>query len=158
MSAATAGERRGARRGPADARPAVAAAGARRRTSCCCPGLAWLVVLFVLPMLALLRPRRRPGRPVPRSASTSRPSGWRTTRTRSTSTWPQFPRSFGYARIATVAALVIGYPLAYAIAFRAGRWKNLLLVAVIAPFFISFLLRTIAWKQILADEGWWSAR
>jgi spermidine/putrescine transport system permease protein len=59
-----------------------------------------------------------------------------------------------YAGIATVLAFAIGYPLAYAIAFRAGRWKNLLLVLVIAPFFVSFILRTIAWRQILADEGW----
>ena len=50
-------------------------------------------------------------------------------------------------------ALAISYPLAYAIAFKAGRWQNLLLVLVIAPFFTSFLLRTLAWKQILADEG-----
>ena len=48
---------------------------------------------------------------------------------------------------------LIGYPLAYAIAFKAGRWRNLLLVLVIAPFFTSFILRTIAWKQILADDG-----
>jgi spermidine/putrescine transport system permease protein len=53
-----------------------------------------------------------------------------------------------------VLALAISYPLAYAIAFKAGRWRNLLLVLVVAPFFVSFLLRTIAWKQILADEGW----
>ena len=65
-----------------------------------------------------------------------------------------FIRSFAYAGIATVLAFAIGYPLAYAIAFRAGRWKNLLLVMVIAPFFVSFILRTIAWRQILADEGW----
>ncbi len=51
-------------------------------------------------------------------------------------------------------ALAISYPLAYAIAFKAGRWRNLLLVLVVAPFFTSFLLRTIAWKQILADEAW----
>ena len=51
-------------------------------------------------------------------------------------------------------ALAISYPLAYAIAFKAGRWRNLLLVLVVAPFFVSFLLRTIAWKQILADEAW----
>ena len=64
-----------------------------------------------------------------------------------------FFRSFLYAGSATLLALAIGYPLAYAIAFRRGRWKNLLLVLVIAPFFTSFILRTIAWKQILADEG-----
>jgi spermidine/putrescine transport system permease protein len=67
--------------------------------------------------------------------------------------WPQFLRSLGYAALATVLALLLGYPLAYAIAFRAGRWRNLLLVAVIAPFFTSFLVRTLAWKTILADNG-----
>ena len=64
-----------------------------------------------------------------------------------------FIRAFAFAGAATVLALLIGYPLAYAIAFRAGRWRNVLLVLVIAPFFTSFILRTIAWKQILADEG-----
>jgi spermidine/putrescine transport system permease protein len=49
--------------------------------------------------------------------------------------------------------VLLGYPLAYAIAFKAGRWKNLMLVAVIAPFFTSFLVRTLAWKSILADNG-----
>jgi spermidine/putrescine transport system permease protein len=48
---------------------------------------------------------------------------------------------------------VLGYPLAYAIAFKAGRWKNLMLVAVIAPFFTSFLVRTLAWKLLLGDHG-----
>ena len=48
---------------------------------------------------------------------------------------------------------MIGYVLAYAIAFKAGRWKNLMLVLVIAPFFTSFLLRTLSWKLILADDG-----
>ena len=50
-------------------------------------------------------------------------------------------------------ALLIGYPLAYAIAFKSGRWKNVLLVLVIAPFFTSFLIRTLAWQTILADDG-----
>lgn len=65
----------------------------------------------------------------------------------------QFGRSFLYATIATILALAIAYPLAYAIAFKAGKYKNLLLVLVVAPFFTSFLLRTIAWKQILGEEG-----
>ncbi len=65
----------------------------------------------------------------------------------------QFGRSFLYAISATILALAIAYPLAYAIAFKAGKYKNLLLVLVIAPFFISFLLRTVAWKQILGEEG-----
>ncbi|CAB4695777.1 MAG: ABC transporter permease subunit [Actinobacteria bacterium] len=65
----------------------------------------------------------------------------------------QFGRSFLYAIISTLLALAISYPLAYAIAFKAGKYKNLLLVLVVAPFFTSFLLRTIAWKQILGEEG-----
>ncbi len=62
-------------------------------------------------------------------------------------------RSLGYALTATVACLLLGYPLAYAIAFKAGRWKNLMLVAVIAPFFTSFLVRTLSWKLLLGDQG-----
>jgi spermidine/putrescine transport system permease protein len=65
----------------------------------------------------------------------------------------QFARSFAFALLATIFALAIAYPLAYAIAFKAGRLKNVLLVLVVAPFFVSFLLRTIAWKQILGEEG-----
>ena len=55
--------------------------------------------------------------------------------------------------MATILALAIAYPLAYAIAFKSGKWKNVLLVLIVAPFFTSFLLRTVAWKQILGEEG-----
>jgi spermidine/putrescine transport system permease protein len=65
----------------------------------------------------------------------------------------QFFRSFMYAAIATFLCLVIAYPLAYVIAFKAGRWKNLMLFAVVAPFFTTYLVRTLAWKTILADES-----
>lgn len=65
----------------------------------------------------------------------------------------QFWRSLKYALLATIACLVIGYPLAYAIAIKGGRWKALMLVGVIAPFFTSFLVRTYAWKAILGDSG-----
>jgi spermidine/putrescine transport system permease protein len=65
----------------------------------------------------------------------------------------QFGRSFVYATLATIFALAIAYPLAYAIAFKAGKYKNILLVLVVAPFFTSFILRTVAWKQILGEEG-----
>jgi spermidine/putrescine transport system permease protein len=62
-------------------------------------------------------------------------------------------RSLLYAGLATLLALVISYPLAYWIAFRGGRWKNLLLVMIIAPFFVTYLIRTLAWQTILADQG-----
>ena len=54
----------------------------------------------------------------------------------------QFLRSFGYGGAATALALLIAYPLAYAIAFRVGRWKSLFLFAVVAPFFTTCLLYT----------------
>ncbi len=62
-------------------------------------------------------------------------------------------RSFVYAGLATVIALVVAYPLAYWIAFRGGRWKNLFLLLIIAPFFVTYLIRTLAWQNILADQG-----
>ena len=65
----------------------------------------------------------------------------------------QFGRSFLYATLATLLALAIAYPLAYAIAFKSGKYKNILLVLVVAPFFTSFILRTVSWKQILGEEG-----
>jgi spermidine/putrescine transport system permease protein len=64
-----------------------------------------------------------------------------------------FIRSFVYALIATAACVALGFPLAYAIAFKAGRWRNLMLVAVIAPFFTSFLVRTLSWKLLLGDNN-----
>lgn len=67
--------------------------------------------------------------------------------------WQIMLRSLWYAGLATLVCLLIGYVLAYAIAFKAGRWRNLLLVLVIAPFFTSFLVRTLSWKLILADDG-----
>ncbi len=65
----------------------------------------------------------------------------------------QFVRSFVYAGLATLFALLLAYPLAYAIAFKAGRWRNLLLFAVVAPFFTTYLIRTLAWETILSDQS-----
>jgi spermidine/putrescine transport system permease protein len=65
----------------------------------------------------------------------------------------QFIRSIEYAGIATALALLFSYPLAYWIAFRGGRWKNLLLLFIVAPFFVTYLIRTLAWETILADQG-----
>ena len=116
------------------------------------PGLLWLVIFFVVPTIQLV------------ATGLYDPNGSLDTGYAMTWSWgnywdvlvqyqEQFLRSFGYALIATVACVLLGYPLAYAIAFKAGRWKNLMLVMVIAPFFTSFLVRTLAWKSILADNG-----
>jgi spermidine/putrescine transport system permease protein len=66
----------------------------------------------------------------------------------------QIIRSFTYSLAATLLCLLLAFPLAYVIAFKAGRYKNLILGLVILPFFVTFLIRTIAWKTILADDGW----
>ena len=65
----------------------------------------------------------------------------------------QFFRSFLFAGIATVTSLLLAYPLVYWIAFRAGKWRNLFLLFIVAPFFVTYLIRTLAWLNILADEG-----
>lgn len=115
------------------------------------PGIAWLGLFFVVPLVSLFftslqAPTGTPGVYQP---------GFEVSNyvTAISDYWPQFIRSFIYSGIATVLALVIAYPLAYFIAFRAGKWRALLLVLVVAPFFASFLLRTYAWRTILADEG-----
>jgi spermidine/putrescine transport system permease protein len=65
----------------------------------------------------------------------------------------EFIRSIEYAGIATLLALLLSYPVAYWIAFRGGRWKNLLLLMIVAPFFVTYLIRTLAWETILSDNG-----
>jgi spermidine/putrescine transport system permease protein len=65
----------------------------------------------------------------------------------------QLTRSFVYAGIATIACLLLSYPLVYWIAFRAGPWRNLFLLMIVAPFFVTYLVRTLAWLNILADQG-----
>ncbi len=117
------------------------------------PGMLWLFTFFVLPILNLAgtstqtpAPRGDVGQYVQTFRLQNYIDAFNVAR-------PQFARSFIYAFLATFLALAISYPLAYAIAFRAGKYKNLLLVLVVAPFFTSFLLRTVAWKQILGEQG-----
>jgi spermidine/putrescine transport system permease protein len=117
------------------------------------PGLLWLGVFFVVPLVTLLGTSTQ-------TAAPSGETGAFVQTFRLANYWDalqayqaQFLRSFLYAGIATVLALLISYPLAYAIAFKVGRLRNILLVLVVAPFFCSFILRTLAWRQILADEG-----
>ncbi|WP_371676433.1 ABC transporter permease [Streptomyces sp. NBC_01276] len=114
------------------------------------PGILWLLVFFVLPMIYQASTSVQTG---------SLEEGFKVTWHFQTyweafgDYYPQFLRSLLYAGTATALCLLLGYPLAYLIAFKAGRWRNLLLVLVIAPFFTSFLIRTLAWKTILADGG-----
>ncbi|MEI6216122.1 MAG: ABC transporter permease [Actinomycetes bacterium] len=115
------------------------------------PGLVWLFFFFLMPILTLVSTSTKtPGLGIGEFDQTYRFANYWDAIVNSRG---QFFRSFEYASIATIMALIIAYPLAYAIAFRSGRWKNVLLVLVVAPFFTSFILRTIAWKQILGGQG-----
>jgi spermidine/putrescine transport system permease protein len=119
------------------------------------PGLLYLLVFFVLPVGMLLATSLYER--VPGEVGATRPALRFANYTEALTAYaPHFGRSFLYAAIATVLTLLIGYPLAYVIAVRCRTrptLQGLLLVTVIAPFFTSFILRTIAWKQILADES-----
>jgi spermidine/putrescine transport system permease protein len=118
------------------------------------PALAYLAVFYVVPFVSLFRT----------SLSTMGGSIYMPQLTfawdfanygEALSTYrDQILRSFGYALTATVLCALLAFPLAYVIAFKAGRYKNLLLGLVILPFFVTFLIRTLAWKTILADDGW----
>lgn len=115
------------------------------------PGLLFLGAFFFFPLYTLGR-----------MSLSSRPSRfaepvfsweWSNFDTAFSKYGDQFTRSFVYAALATLLALVIAYPLAYVIAFRGGRFKNVLLGLVVVPFFTNFLIRTLAWKTILGDQG-----
>jgi spermidine/putrescine transport system permease protein len=114
------------------------------------PGGLWLIVFFVIPLITTASVALQEG---------SLGTGYRLTFNfgiflEAIARWDeQFLRSLQFGLIVTVLAMLIGYPMAYTIAFRGGRYKNILLLLVIMPFFTSFIIRTISWKFILADQG-----
>jgi spermidine/putrescine transport system permease protein len=114
------------------------------------PGLLWLVFFFLVPLYYMGRTSLETG-----TIFTGYQFDWHfETYTDAIRNYDQqFIRSFVYAGSATLIALAIGYPLAYAIAFRGGRWKTALLLLVILPFFVTYLIRTLSWETILADNG-----
>jgi spermidine/putrescine transport system permease protein len=114
------------------------------------PGIVWLAVFFLVPLGFLAHQSLESGNfAVGYAFNWAWGNYWDALR----QYHPWLVRSLVYAGLATLLALVISYPLAYWIAFRGGRWKNLLLVMIIAPFFVTYLIRTLAWQTILADQG-----
>jgi len=113
------------------------------------PGTIWLVVFFVVPLYYMAKLSLESGV----VGSLEFDWNWSNYSEALSEYDTQFVRSFVYAGAATLLALVIAYPLAYAIAFKAGRWRNVMLFAVVAPFFTTYLIRTIAWETILSDES-----
>ncbi len=114
------------------------------------PGIAWLAVFFLVPLGFLGYQSLQSG-----SFEEGYTFSWQFSNyTDAISTYnEQLIRSFVYSGIATVVALLVSYPLVYWIAFRGGRWKNLFLILIVAPLFVTYLVRTLAWLNILADEG-----
>ena len=114
------------------------------------PGLVFLVVFFLVPLGFLAYQSLESGNfDIGFSFTWSWSNYWDALHNYKA----QFIRSLEYAGIATALALVISYPVAYWIAFRGGRWKNLLLLFIVAPFFVTYLIRTLAWETILSDNG-----
>ena len=114
------------------------------------PGILWLSVFFVVPLGFLAYQSLQSGNfDIGYSFSWAWGNYWNALRDYHS----QFVRSLEYAGIATLLALFLSYPVAYWIAFRGGRWKNLLLLFIVAPFFVTYLIRTLAWETILADHG-----
>ena len=116
------------------------------------PGLLFLFLFFFFPLYTLFRMSLSERRPLLRPGVQL--GVGRTTPTRSRSSATSSSGRSSTRAIATLLALLIAYPLAYVIAFRGGRYKNLLLGLVVVPFFTNFLIRTLAWKTILGDQGW----
>jgi spermidine/putrescine transport system permease protein len=114
------------------------------------PGLVWLLVFYAIPSLNQAYVSLQSGSLERGYALTW---NWGVYGDAFSQYHEQFFRSLGYAGVATVLALIISFPLAYFIAFKSGRWKNLLLLLIILPFFTSYLIRTVAWQTILADDG-----
>ena len=117
------------------------------------PGLLWLLIFFVYPLINLAETSTKTPAPTFETGEFVQTFRFMNFVDAFVDNQEQFYRSFFYAFLATLLALAIAYPLAYAIAFRAGAWRNIMLLLVVAPFFTSFLLRTLAWKQILGAEG-----
>jgi spermidine/putrescine transport system permease protein len=113
------------------------------------PGILWLILFFVVPMYFMGRLSLESGI-FPEFQFDWNFSNYSDVLSAYDT---QFFRAFEYSAAATIIGLVIAYPLAYAIAFRGGRWKNAMLLAVIAPFFTTYLIRTLAWETILSDNG-----
>ncbi|MCE1178764.1 MAG: ABC transporter permease [Micrococcales bacterium] len=116
------------------------------------PGFLWLLVFFVFPLVQLFTvslQSKYPGYP----GYYYRDVNFGNYVDALTQFGAHFGRSLLFAGLATLFAFLLAYPLAYAMAFKAGRWRNVMMICIIAPFFTSFILRTVAWRQILADDG-----
>ena len=132
--------------------------GAARRTSIAAylltiPGLLWLIVFFAIPLGSMAQYSLAEGAFPDFTFSLGAPDFSNYTDMLSRYWSPQFVRSLTYGLIVTLLTLVVSYPMMYWIAFRGGKRKNLYLLLILLPFFTPFLIRTLMWKFVLEDEG-----
>lgn len=115
------------------------------------PGLLWLIIFYLVPLINQGGVSLMTGNPEDGYTLT-----WHfATYTNAISDYStQFGRSVLFSGIATIACLIIGFPLAYFIAYKAGKYKNFMLLLTVLPFFTSYVLRTVSWQLILNDNGW----
>jgi spermidine/putrescine transport system permease protein len=128
------------------------------------PGIAWLAIFFVLPFYAIVAVAFGTVDPILQQPVPAwNPIDWNWSAfqfvfdelfTGDRPFGVVFVRTFVYVTIAVALSLVIAYPVAYYVARHGGRWKGLLLLGLIAPFFISYLMRMLAWINLLQDDGW----
>ncbi len=128
------------------------------------PGVVWLCLFFLLPFYVILCVALGTVDPIFQTPSPEwNPVYWNTGAfefvfeglfTSGAAFQTVFLRTFVYVALATAISLLIAYPVAYYVARYGGRWKGLLLVGIIAPFFISYLMRMLAWINLLQDDGW----
>jgi ABC-type spermidine/putrescine transport system permease subunit I len=127
------------------------------------PGTVWLLLLFLIPFYTILSVALGKVDPIFQGpVPVWNPLRWNTaafrfvlnqTFLRGGIYQPAFIRTFEYVAAALALCLVIGYPVAYFIARYGGRYRTLFLVGLIAPFWISYLMRMLAWVNLLQDDG-----
>jgi spermidine/putrescine transport system permease protein len=125
------------------------------------PGLLWLILLFLVPLYAILAVAMGHIDPLFGLAQpTWNPLQWDPTTLRQTvnevisgQLGNIFLRTIGYVVVACALCILLGYPVAYFIARRAGRWKTTLLILLILPFWINYLMRMLAWVNLLSTDG-----
>jgi putrescine transport system permease protein len=126
------------------------------------PGLAWLALFFLVPFYVILAVAMGTVDPIFRfPAPAWNPLDWNTQAFESifeelgpAQTYGTvFIRTIAYVAVAVALSLAIGYPIAYYIARHGGRFKGLLLLGLVAPFWISYLMRMLAWVNLLQEDG-----
>jgi spermidine/putrescine transport system permease protein len=114
------------------------------------PGVGWLLLFFLIPVALMAYTSLESGGPLEGYRFTA---AWGTYATALSGKEIFLVRSLEYAFLTAAGTMLLAYPAVYWIAFYGGRWKSTLLFVILLPYFVSFMIRTVMWKFILADNG-----